>query len=67
MSGYVLFAIPIFLVCALELKDPGYLKPMEERRRPDRSPRDGRTHGPGVLDRTPHGQHRGVRQRGVVS
>ena len=29
MSGYVLFAIPIFLVCALELKDPGYLKPME--------------------------------------
>ena len=22
MSGYVLFAIPIFLVCALELKDP---------------------------------------------
>jgi tight adherence protein B len=29
MSGYVLFAIPIFLVCALELKDPDYLKPME--------------------------------------
>jgi Flp pilus assembly protein TadB len=29
MSGYVLFAIPIFLVCALELKDPSYLKPME--------------------------------------
>ena len=29
MSGYVLFAIPIFLVCALELKDPAYLKPME--------------------------------------
>ena len=28
MSGYVLFAIPIFLVCALELKDPGYLQPM---------------------------------------
>lgn len=28
MSGYVLFAIPIFLVCALEMKDPGYLKPM---------------------------------------
>jgi tight adherence protein B len=28
MSGYVLFAIPIFLVCALELKDPGYLEPM---------------------------------------
>jgi tight adherence protein B len=29
MSGYVLFAIPLFLVCALELKDPSYLKPME--------------------------------------
>ena len=29
MSGYVLFAIPIFLVCALELKDPTYLQPME--------------------------------------
>jgi tight adherence protein B len=28
MSGYVLFAIPVFLVMALELKDPGYLKPM---------------------------------------
>lgn len=28
MSGYVLFAIPVFLVLALELKDPGYLKPM---------------------------------------
>jgi tight adherence protein B len=28
MSGYVLFAIPLFLVCALEMKDPGYLKPM---------------------------------------
>jgi len=28
MSGYVLFAIPIFLVFALEAKDPGYLKPM---------------------------------------
>jgi tight adherence protein B len=28
MSGYVLFAIPIFLVCALEMKDPGYLQPM---------------------------------------
>ncbi len=28
MSGYVLFAIPLFLVCALELKDPGYLTPM---------------------------------------
>ncbi len=28
MSGYVLFAIPVFLVVALELKDPGYLKPM---------------------------------------
>jgi tight adherence protein B len=28
MSGYVLFAIPLFLVCALELKDPGYLQPM---------------------------------------
>ncbi len=29
MSGYVLFAIPIFLVIALELKDPSYLQPME--------------------------------------
>ncbi len=29
MSGYVLFAIPIFLVIALELKDPDYLQPME--------------------------------------
>ncbi|HEY1651408.1 MAG TPA: type II secretion system F family protein [Acidimicrobiales bacterium] len=28
MSGYVLFAIPLFLVCAIELKDPGYLQPM---------------------------------------
>jgi tight adherence protein B len=28
MSGYVLFAIPLFLVVALELKDPGYLNPM---------------------------------------
>jgi tight adherence protein B len=28
MSGYVLFAIPLFLVGALEMKDPGYLKPM---------------------------------------
>ncbi len=28
MSGYVLFAIPLFLVCALELKDPDYLQPM---------------------------------------
>ncbi len=28
MSGYVLFAIPLFLVCALELKDPTYLNPM---------------------------------------
>jgi tight adherence protein B len=28
MSGYVLFAIPIFLVLALELKDPSYLQPM---------------------------------------
>jgi tight adherence protein B len=28
MSGYVLFAIPIFLVVALESKDPSYLQPM---------------------------------------
>jgi tight adherence protein B len=28
MSGYVLFAIPLFLVCALEMKDPTYLQPM---------------------------------------
>jgi tight adherence protein B len=28
MSGYVLFAIPVFLVVALELKDPSYLDPM---------------------------------------
>lgn len=28
MSGYVLFAIPLFIVAALEMKDPGYLKPM---------------------------------------
>jgi Flp pilus assembly protein TadB len=28
MSGYVLFAIPVFLVFALEMKDPGYLDPM---------------------------------------
>jgi tight adherence protein B len=28
MSGYVLFAIPLFLVAALELKDPSYLDPM---------------------------------------
>jgi Flp pilus assembly protein TadB len=29
MSGYVLFAIPLFLAGALELKDPNYLQPME--------------------------------------
>src|SRR6516164_7573701 len=28
MSGYVLFAIPCFLVVALEMEDPSYLKPM---------------------------------------
>ncbi len=28
MSGYVLFAIPIFLVLVLEMRDPGYLNPM---------------------------------------
>ena len=28
MSGYVLFAIPLFLVLALEMKDPSYLDPM---------------------------------------
>jgi tight adherence protein B len=28
MSGYVLFAIPLFLAGILELRDPGYLKPM---------------------------------------
>jgi tight adherence protein B len=28
MSGYVLFAIPLFIVAALEMKDPGYLHPM---------------------------------------
>jgi tight adherence protein B len=28
MSGYVLFAIPVFLVLALEMKDPNYLTPM---------------------------------------
>lgn len=28
MSGYVLFAIPVFLVVALEMKDPSYLDPM---------------------------------------
>jgi tight adherence protein B len=28
MSGYVLFAIPVFLICALEFKDPSYLDPM---------------------------------------
>jgi tight adherence protein B len=28
MSGYVLFAIPLFLVVALEMKDPSYLDPM---------------------------------------
>ncbi len=67
MSGYVLFAIPIFLVCALELKDPSYLKPMEHGAGPDRSHRDGGTHGPRLLDRAPHGQHRGLRQRGAVS
>jgi tight adherence protein B len=29
MSGYVLFAIPIFLAAAIELTDPTYLQPME--------------------------------------
>jgi tight adherence protein B len=28
ISGYVLFAIPLFLVFALEAKDPSYLQPM---------------------------------------
>jgi tight adherence protein B len=28
MSGYVLFAIPLFLAAAIELHDPGYLDPM---------------------------------------
>jgi tight adherence protein B len=28
ISGYVLFAIPLFLAFALEAKDPGYLEPM---------------------------------------
>jgi tight adherence protein B len=28
MSGYVLFAIPLFLAAAIEVTDPGYLKPM---------------------------------------
>jgi tight adherence protein B len=28
MSGWVLFAIPLFLVVALEMENPGYLKPM---------------------------------------
>lgn len=28
MSGYVLFAIPLFILCAVELQDPNYLQPM---------------------------------------
>jgi len=28
ISGYVLFAIPVFLIVALEMEDPSYLKPM---------------------------------------
>lgn len=28
ISGYVLFAIPLFVAAVIELKDPGYLKPM---------------------------------------
>jgi len=28
ISGYVLFAIPVFLICALQLQDPSYLSPM---------------------------------------
>jgi tight adherence protein B len=28
MSGYVLFAIPLFLALAIEVTDPGYLEPM---------------------------------------
>jgi tight adherence protein B len=28
MSGYVLFAIPLFLAAAIEVTDPGYLSPM---------------------------------------
>ena len=28
MSGYVLFAIPLFLAGILEVRDPGYLEPM---------------------------------------
>ena len=65
MSGYVLFAIPLFLVVALEMKDPGYLQPM--------------LHGvglivligtaglmaPGLLDRAPHGQHQDLSREGI--
>ena len=67
MSGYVLFAIPLFLVVALEMKDPGYLQPM--------------LHGVGliVLIGTAglmalgfwivrkHGQHQGLRTKGEWS
>ncbi|HWD56372.1 MAG TPA: type II secretion system F family protein [Acidimicrobiales bacterium] len=28
ISGYVLFAIPVFLVIAMQVQDPGYLQPM---------------------------------------
>ena len=28
MSGYVLFAIPLFILGVLEIRDPGYLEPM---------------------------------------
>ena len=61
MSGYVLFAIPIFLVIALELKDPE-LPPADGARGGARcSLLHRRVDGSRVLDRAAHGQHQGVR------
>ena len=67
MSGYVLFAIPLFLVVALEMKDPELSRSDAPRRRADRADRHGRPHGAGVLDRAPHGQHQGLRTKGDCS
>ena len=65
MSGYVLFAIPIFLVCALELKDPDYLKPMLHGVGLVVLIGTCWPHGSGLLDRAAHGQHQGLSRRGT--
>ena len=64
MSGYVLFAIPLFLVCRARNEGPGLPRADAARRRSHRAHRDGGTDGPGFLDRAPHGQHQDLIQGG---